>query len=56
MISFLLTICVLSKVSSSKFDIPYSSLLLLIGLVLGLFKTGTILDQGVSLLSEIEGE
>lgn len=44
MLSFLLVICVISKVFSNKYDIPYSSLLLLIGLIMGVFKTGSILD------------
>ena len=56
MLSFLLLICVFCKVFSSRYDIPYSSLLLLIGLIMGVFKTGSIVDQGVQLLSEIEGE
>lgn len=56
MLSFLLIICVLSKVFSNKVDIPYSSLLLLIGLIMGIFKTYTILDEGIQFLSEIEGE
>lgn len=47
MFSFLMIICVLSKVFSNKYDIPYSSLLLLIGLFMGFFKTYTILDEGV---------
>jgi hypothetical protein len=47
MLSFMLIICVFSKVFSNKYDIPYSSLLLLIGLIMGLFKTRTILDEGV---------
>lgn len=47
MVSLLLIICVLSKVFSNKYDVPYSSLLLLIGLFMGLFKTKTILDEGV---------
>lgn len=48
--TFLLIICILTKVLSLKYDIPYSSLLLIFGLILGIIKTNTILDIGLNYL------